>query len=149
MQKEVPLSPKIKWQRNFCDQKKLGRYDDQVSIMMTKFFLKVHEKHMIQMNLHLPNLYFKKISYWAKDGTSISKNNNQIKNNLVIIMTIFPKNGNLVMIATKFFLVTKHFAVTWFLEIEAPPFAHKGIRMKYKFWQYKFLIQCLDHVLSN
>ena len=24
----------------FCDQKKLGRYDDQVSAMMTKFFLK-------------------------------------------------------------------------------------------------------------
>ena len=85
------------------------------------------------MNFHLPNLYFKKISYCARDGTSISKNNNQIKNNLVIIMTIFPKNGNLVVIATKFFLVTKYFAVTRFLEIETPPFAQKEIRMKYKF----------------
>ena len=85
------------------------------------------------MNLHLPNLYFKKISYCARDGTSISKNNNQIKNNLVIIMTIFPKNGNLVAIATKFFFVTKYFTVTRFLEIEAPPFVQKGIRMKYKF----------------
>tara|TARA_Y100001956_G_scaffold16820_1_gene16453 strand:+ start:51 stop:332 length:282 start_codon:yes stop_codon:yes gene_type:complete len=93
----------------------------------------MHEKHMIQIKLHLPNLYFKKISYCARDGTSISKNNNQIKNNLVITMTIFPKNGNLVVIATKFFLVTKYFAVTRFLEIEAPPFAQKGIRMKYKF----------------
>ena len=88
---------------------------------------------MIQINLHLPNLYFKKISYCARDGTSISKNNNQIKNNLVIIMTIFPKNGNLVMIEAIFFLVTKHFAVTTFLEIETPPFAQKGIKMKYKF----------------
>ena len=117
----------------FCDQKKLGRYDDQ-------FFFKMHEKYMIQMNFHLPNLYFKKISYCARDGTSISKNNNQIKNNLVIILTIFPKNGN---------LVTKHFAVTRFLEIEAPPFAQKGIRTKYKFWSYKFLIWCLHHVFSK
>ena len=42
-------------------------------------------------------------------------------------------SGNLVIIATKFFLVTKYFAATRFLEIEAPPFAQKGIRMKYKF----------------
>ena len=34
----------------FCDQKKLGRYDDQVSAMMTKFFLKCMKNTWFKLN---------------------------------------------------------------------------------------------------
>ena len=110
----------------FCDQKKLGRYDDQVSAMMTKFFLKCMKntwsKHPIK-NSYNQNLYFILIPFCAKGGVSISKNIVTAKcfvtkKNLVAIMTKFPFFGKMVMIMTKLFLI-------WllFFEIEVPSLA--------------------------